>query len=282
MSELKVIDGNDITINDNALSVVEYKGIRVISSYDIARLHGKEVRAVNQQFERNKKHLKQGVDYFLINKEEMAESQIVIQKFIPNNVKDLKLFTERGYLKLVKSFTDDLSWKVQDLLVESYFKLKEIALSAKQNYLLDILAAEDELSRAVAMNKYEIGYVRPLENDVKRMQPKEDFYDSVTQSESMLDVGQASKVLNYEGLGRNNLYKYLRDKKILNSKNIPYQQYLNSGYCKLVETSWVDPETQQLAILVKVVFFQKGIDWLDKRLAKEGYTKRKTEYVDED
>jgi DNA-binding XRE family transcriptional regulator len=31
-------------------------------------------------------------------------------------------FTESGYLMLVKSLTDDLSWEVQRLLVNSYFR----------------------------------------------------------------------------------------------------------------------------------------------------------------
>lgn len=36
------------------------------------------------------------------------------------------LFTETGYLMLVKSFNDDLSWSVQRQLVTGYFKGKEL------------------------------------------------------------------------------------------------------------------------------------------------------------
>lgn len=34
------------------------------------------------------------------------------------------LITETGYLMLVKSFTDDLAWKVQRELVDSYFRVR--------------------------------------------------------------------------------------------------------------------------------------------------------------
>lgn len=35
------------------------------------------------------------------------------------------LITETGYLMLVKSFTDDLAWKVQRELVDTYFKARQ-------------------------------------------------------------------------------------------------------------------------------------------------------------
>ena len=38
--------------------------------------------------------------------------------------KGTTLITERGYLKVVKSFNDELSWKVQDALVDAYFAVK--------------------------------------------------------------------------------------------------------------------------------------------------------------
>ena len=43
---------------------------------------------------------------------------------IPN--RGLTLITETGYMMLVKSFSDDLSWEVQRQLVNSYFTVQEI------------------------------------------------------------------------------------------------------------------------------------------------------------
>ena len=39
--------------------------------------------------------------------------------------KGITVLTESGYLMIVKTFTDDLSWKVQRQLVNTYFKVKE-------------------------------------------------------------------------------------------------------------------------------------------------------------
>lgn len=43
------------------------------------------------------------------------------------NAPSLTLITESGYLMLVKSFTDDLSWQIQRQLVKLYFRVKELA-----------------------------------------------------------------------------------------------------------------------------------------------------------
>lgn len=122
-----VISLNDyVKINNQDLNIKEYKNHRVITAYDIAKLHKKNNSQVNQQFKRNKKHFIKNVDYFEISTQTF-KSLMVIQDFIPNNVENIKLFTESGYLMLVKSFKDDLAWDVQRKLVEGYFRLKEIS-----------------------------------------------------------------------------------------------------------------------------------------------------------
>lgn len=115
-----------VKINNNEVMVKEFQGQRVVTAWDIAKVHEREVREVNQQFNRNKEKLIEGEDYFSLTPMEFSKSQIVIQEFIPNSVKEIILFTESGYLMLVKTFTDDLSWKVQRELVKGYFIAKEM------------------------------------------------------------------------------------------------------------------------------------------------------------
>ena len=79
MNNLINISDTHVSINNYSLQVVEYKGERVVSSYDIAKLHDKDVAQVNRQFERNKERFKEGIDYFLINKEEFSECLSGIQ-----------------------------------------------------------------------------------------------------------------------------------------------------------------------------------------------------------
>ena len=128
-----------VKINNVELGIKEYKRERVVTAWDIAKVHNREVREITQNFNYVKDKLLKDEDYFLVNKEKISESKILIQDFIPNNVKEIPLFTESGYLMLVKTFTDDLSWQIQRQLVKGYFKLKELKSSIDKDKRLEIM-----------------------------------------------------------------------------------------------------------------------------------------------
>lgn len=117
---------NKMIILNEEIEIKEYNNERVITAWDISRLHGRDVREITQNFNYVKEKMILNEDYFIISKENISESKILIQDFIPNNVKEITLFTESGYLLLAKTFTDERSWNIQRKLVKSYFKLKEL------------------------------------------------------------------------------------------------------------------------------------------------------------
>ncbi len=109
-----------VIINRQSLKVKEYGGQRVVTFADIDAVHCRPEGTARRNFNNNRQHFLIGVDYFVRNSYEAAEYGIVA----PNG---LILMTESGYLMLVKSFTDDLAWKVQRELVNSYFKAEKPA-----------------------------------------------------------------------------------------------------------------------------------------------------------
>lgn len=109
---------NEVVINDTGIAVKEYNGQRVITFKDIDMVHGRPEGTARKRFNDNKKHFINGEDYFVRNSDE-AKNEFGITA--PNG---LMLITESGYLMLVKSFTDELAWKVQRALVKSYFRAK--------------------------------------------------------------------------------------------------------------------------------------------------------------
>ncbi len=123
---------NLIKIENKELTVKEWNGQRVVTAWDIAKLHERNVAKVNEIFKNNKEKFELEKDYYVLNRDEFSESFKTIQKFIPNNVKEIVLYTERGYLKLTKPFEDELSWRIQDMLVDSYFTLKTVIKEIKQ------------------------------------------------------------------------------------------------------------------------------------------------------
>ena len=175
MTELAVLTGNNkILINGVEIETKEYKGQRVITSYDVAKLHEREVNDVTKNFNNNRDKFILNEDYFLINKNDISERKISVQEFIPNNVKEIPIFTESGYLMLVKSFTDDLSWKIQRMLVKSYFIVVTGQIQPKQLTKIEALkmALESELEneRLRIENEAQKEIIKGLNGDLQPYQ----------------------------------------------------------------------------------------------------------------
>lgn len=95
--------------------------------------------------------------------------------------------------------------------------------------------------------------------------PKADFFDAVTDSKTAIPVGDVAKVLGM-GIGRNKLFEFLRDEKILTYDNRPYQKYIDQGYFRVVEQKF--EKNGEVCINIKTLVFQKGIDFIRKKLEK--------------
>lgn len=162
-----------VKINNNDVMVKEFQGQRVVTAWDIAKIHEREVNDVTKNFNNNRSKFILGEDYFLINRTEISERKISIQEFIPNNVKEIPLFTESGYLMLVKTFTDDLSWKVQRELIKGYFIAKEVVkpLTPAEQLLAQAKLMVDMENR---LNTIEKNTAR-LENHLRRTITNEYF-----------------------------------------------------------------------------------------------------------
>lgn len=98
-------------------------------------------------------------------------------------------------------------------------------------------------------------------------EPKVDFYNAVTSSADCIDMKTVAKTLNFEKIGRNKLFEILRNEKILDRSNRPYQKYVDAGFFRTIETSWTEPDGEQ-HINIKTVVFQKGLDFIKKVVSK--------------
>lgn len=114
-----------VSINGKDVSIKEYKGLRVVTFKDIDMVHGKAEGAARKRFNENGKRFIPNVDYFEITRADVGDDFGRTYGFDRKAPRGF-LLTESGYLMLVKSFTDDLSWTVQRQLVNSYFKCKDI------------------------------------------------------------------------------------------------------------------------------------------------------------
>lgn len=115
-----------IIIANSNISIKEFKGQRVVTLKDVDMVHNRPNGTARKRFNDNKNHFIYGEDYYKVKCKEVRPffGQTLPNGYNPNA--DLILVTESGYLMLVKSFTDDLSWTVQRELVNSYFRVKDL------------------------------------------------------------------------------------------------------------------------------------------------------------
>ena len=127
----------------------------------------------------------------------------------------------------------------------------------------ELLDNPDLLIAAATKLKEERAARIEAEKKVKILKPKADFYDDVAGSKDSIEMGHVAKVLGIKNIGRNKLFEILRNKKILDRNNIPYQKFVDSGYFRVLEQKYTTP-SGETKINIKTMVFQKGVDYIRK------------------
>lgn len=93
---------------------------------DIAKIHGKELRQINQAINMNRKRFKDGIDVVdLLNQSDGFRKFATENGLIGSNrTQHVYLLSERGYAKLLKILDDDKAWDIYDKLVDNYFNMR--------------------------------------------------------------------------------------------------------------------------------------------------------------
>lgn len=102
-----------------------------------------------------------------------------------------------------------------------------------------------------------------LLTQAKENQPKIEAFDELMSSNDSLDFLTFSKIIK---IGRNTLFKKLRELKILRQDNTPYQTYIDRGYFKVIESTYRYNESKEVKINYKTIIFSKGQDFIIKLL----------------
>ena len=154
---------NAITVGNHTLPIKEYNNVRVVTFKDIDMVHERPDGTARKRFNDNKKRFIEGEDYFVAKPSDIQMSEIRTSEI---NNRGTTLVAESGYLMLVKSFTDDLAWKVQRELVNNYFRVKDVVMimGAMARTIQDMSAKINQLEALpydVATLKKEIKELTP-------------------------------------------------------------------------------------------------------------------------
>ena len=130
-------------VNSVPMPVREYSGQRVVTFRDIDTLHHRPEGTAKRNFNKNRKYFIEGIDFFTINQPYEIRT-VGFERQQGGTPESIVLVTESGYLMVVKSFRDELSWNIQRQLVNSYFRIREQA-----DIYSDLLQRQNELESRI-------------------------------------------------------------------------------------------------------------------------------------
>ena len=102
------------------------------------------------------------------------------------------------------------------------------------------------------------------DRQIEEMKPKADFFDAVADSKTAISMNEVAKVLNIKGYGRNNLFEFLRNSKVLDRWNVPYQKYVDNGWFRVIEQHY--QKNGEPIVTTKTLVYQKGVDGIRKMI----------------
>ena len=179
--------------------------------------------------------------------------------FIPENI--FYLLAMKGKNEIARNFQLKVANKILP------------AIRKTGMYATDELLNNPDLAIQAFMKlKEEMVRRKELEKKVEEQQPKVDFYNDVTGSDTTAEIGTVAKILNFKNIGRNTLFDILRKQGILQKDNMPFQTYVDRGYFRVVESKWNAPNGD-VKVNYKTVVYQKGVEYISKILRNLGYEK---------
>lgn len=231
-------------MNENS-GVAAYQSLAQMNSFEIATLVEKRHDNVKRTIE----SLAEAGVIQLPKIEEVKREQLLS----PNNKSSVYVFTgeigKRDSIVVVARLSPEFTARIID-------RWLELERKSEESDILHNLESPDFL-RGLLLEYTE--RTIQAENQLKEQAPKVKFYDTVTTTEDTADMSQVAKIINRKGYGRNKLFALLREHRVLRKNNEPYQKYVDAGWFRLIESTWIDNDGER-HIYFKTVVFQRGIE----------------------
>ena len=96
---------------------------------------------------------------------------------------------------------------------------------------------------------------------LEEQKPLVDFASTVHEAGNAITIGAFAKALREEKgikIGRNILFQRLREFKVLDKKNLPYQKFLDKGWFKVIEKTMKVDNDEDFRLYVQTLITGKG------------------------
>jgi anti-repressor protein len=134
-------------------------------------------------------------------------------------------------------------------------------ITAQREFIKMYLTTLDDLEKKNQM-------LQQATTKIEEDKPKVEFHDAVHDSTNLMSIQDFGKAVS---IGEKTLFSALRDMGIFyydKRTNLPYQEYINSGYFKVIEGTYKNKRTGETMTYLTTKITGKGQTWLTDKLNK--------------
>lgn len=253
---------------------------KVMLAKTIAEIHGMELREVNQLINNNIDEFDFGID--ILDLKNTKYFNIITNDLeikVSNNTKNFYLLSEQGYYALVSLMRTEKAKEIRKKLRREYFTMREIINSNEQlkaSLLLSIYnGGQDGILASKQLTELEVKEAtKPLLDKIDTIEPLADKYNIYLDVNGLTDITSFSKSLGIKGLGRNNMYKWLRNNGYLMKNNEPYQKYITQELFILKPNGEHKNKDGESIPDFKTYLTKKGVNYLLEKFIDNGIIKK--------
>lgn len=112
-----------ITIDTNSLPVIEWKGVRVVTTETLAAGYGVDEANIRNNLSRNKERFIEGVHCHTVSGDELKDLRVTNSYAqISNKARSVTLWTEKGAARMSKIVDSDEAWSFFEKMEDAYFR----------------------------------------------------------------------------------------------------------------------------------------------------------------
>lgn len=208
----------------------------------------------------------------------MRDIEVQIQKLHEADMQDWGV---RNFAQTQYQHPQNKQWYPKYNLTEDAFAIVAMAyvtpeaMKMKVKFLEEFKRMRSQLTQPQLPQNYkealialieQVDKTEKLEMALTEQAPKVALYDTAMSAGNNHTMERVSKTLGY---GRNKLFAFLREQKVLRANNLPYQDYIDRGYFKVRQysithlTTGIENKTQTLVT-------PKGMAYIHNLLVKHG------------
>ena len=177
-------------------------------------------------------------------------------KDVVNRIQEMTIINESGIYQLVMAskMPNAIKFKqwVTEKILPSIRKTGSYSVAPKKELSIE------EMTLLVIQNMQ--SKIADQSKQLEEQKPKVEFAEKIVNTGNGVSIGDFAKAI---GMGQNKLFDWLRKNKYLMSNNIPYQQYIDNGYFKVIE--WVLEKKNEAKF--KTLITGKGQEYISSKIS---------------